>query len=145
VRAQGSSAIKGESPQQHHGHLDSPFTKGRFQALPDFLPSPQRGGGTSLLCGRRPPASRTLGIPTVVQQAARSHCFTLTPNARLGTELLDTRLPSPHPHPEQTKHVIQFPAYSWFTVSIYNLLEILQRCKLFHTMSQRLQSANKIF
>lgn len=72
MRARGSSAIKGESPQQHHGPLASPFTKGRFQALLDILPSPQRGGGASpLLCGRRPPASRTLGIHTVVQQAAR--------------------------------------------------------------------------
>lgn len=62
---------------------------------PDFLPLPRLASGACpLLTGPQLPVSRTLMTHTVVQQAAWSHCLTLTSNAKLRTVM---QYSPPHP------------------------------------------------
>lgn len=147
VRALWSSAIKGESPQQHHGHPDFPFTN-----------ADSRPGGTScllpseatalLLCwvdaGLRPPAAGLQNAWDSYSSLAGSMVPLLHINAKRQTWNRAIRHPPSLP-PTLYKQNVSF---SFQLIpgsgSIYNLPAILYRCKLFHTMSRRLQSANKI-
>lgn len=144
MRAPRSSAVEGESPPQLP---DSPFPKGWFQALQDFLPSPQRGGGAyPPLCGGQPPASGLQKAWDSYSSSTGSTVPLLHINAKCQTWNRVIGHPPSPPTPTPYEQNVSFRfRLTPGSVSIYNLLEILQRCKLFHTMSQRLQSANKTF
>lgn len=113
--------------------------------LPAFSPARPRA---LLLCwvdaGLQPPAAGLQNAWDSYSSLAGSMVPLLHINAKRQTWNRATRYPPSLP-PTLYKQNVSFSfQLTPGSGSIYNLLEILHRCKLFHTMSQRLQSANKI-